>query len=232
MPITAVVFDMFGTLTPSTPDEVWQEHAARSAAPLGLDPSTWRRVLDQSFAERITGRLGDLPATFRELARRAGVRPDPAALDAACAARLSAQRELFGLRADAADVIAALRARGLRVGVLSDCTTEFAQCWETLPIAGLVDARVLSCEAGRRKPDPELFAMIAGLLGVAPRECLYVGDGGGNELAGATRCGMRAVMLRADDWAVNVARDRPDDWPGMVVSSLTAVLSLLPSPAP
>lgn len=30
---TAVVFDFFGTLTPSTPTNVWEDHAGRSAAP-------------------------------------------------------------------------------------------------------------------------------------------------------------------------------------------------------
>jgi hypothetical protein len=33
MATTAVIFDFFGTLTPSTPTDVWDDHAARSAAP-------------------------------------------------------------------------------------------------------------------------------------------------------------------------------------------------------
>lgn len=35
VPSSVVIFDFFGTLTPSTPARVWDEHAARSAAPLG-----------------------------------------------------------------------------------------------------------------------------------------------------------------------------------------------------
>jgi len=226
--IAAVIFDFFGTLTPSTPEHVWQEHTTRSAAPLGIDAATWRRALNDSFAERATGSLGDLPATFRELARRNGIEPGDHALAAACAARLAAQRELFVFRRDALAVLAEVRARGFRVGVLSDCTTELAETWLELPVAGLVDARVLSCEVGRRKPDPALFAMIASQLMVEPAECLYVGDGGGRELTGASACGMRAVMLRGDDWSDNAAHSREDDWPGPSVADLSAVLSLLP----
>ncbi len=228
MGIAAVVFDFFGTLTPSTPEHVWHEHTTRSAVPLGIDVATWRRALNDSFAERAAGRLGDLPATIRELARRAGIEPGDRALAAACAARLAAQRELFVFRPDALAVLAEIRARGFGVGVLSDCTTELVQTWAQLPVAGLVDARVLSCEVGRRKPDPELFTMIASELMVEPAECLYVGDGGGRELTGASACGMRAVMLRADDWYVNVAHSREDDWPGAAVADLSAVLALLP----
>jgi putative hydrolase of the HAD superfamily len=227
MPFAAVIFDFFGTLTPSTPEHVWDAHTARSAAPLGVDVAAWRQTLNDSYAERATGSLGDLRATFRELARRNGIVPDDRALAEACAARQAAQRELFVFRPDALSVLAEVRARGLRVGVLSDCTIELAEAWAQLPVADLVDARVLSCETGHKKPDPKLFAMIAGRLGVVPQQCLYIGDGGGRELTGASGCGMRAVMLRADDWAGNVAHAREDDWPGLSVPSLSAVLSLL-----
>ncbi len=227
MPFAAVIFDFFATLTPGTPEHVWEEHAARSAAPLGIDVAAWQQSFSDSFPERATGSLGDLPATLRELARRNGIVPDDRALAAACAARRAAQRELFVFRDDAMDVLAKIRARGLRVGVLSDCTTELSEAWPQLPVASLVDARVLSCEVGRRKPDPELFAMIASQLGVAAAQCLYVGDGGGRELTGASASGMRAVMLRADDWWTSVAHTREDNWPGPAVPSLSAVLSLL-----
>lgn len=229
-PVGAVIFDFFGTLTPGTPARVWDEHAARSAAPLGIAPADWRAALDDSFAERVTGRLGDLPATFRELARRSGRDPGDSAIAAACAARLAAQRELFVLRDGAIEVLAELRDRGMALGVLSDCTIELAETWSQLPVSALVDARVLSCEEGSRKPDPELFALIARELGVAPADCLYVGDGGGNELSGASACGMRAVMLRAADWASVAARNRENDWSGPAISSLAAVLTLLGRP--
>ncbi len=134
-------------------------------------------------------------------------------------------------RPEALAVLEQVRARGLRLGVLSDCTIELAEAWQGLPVAGLVDARVLSCEAGRTKPDPVLFTTIARQLGVAPADCLYVGDGGGRELSGASACGMHAVMLRAADWSTSAAHAREDDWAGPWVPSLSAVLPLLHGPA-
>jgi putative hydrolase of the HAD superfamily len=228
MAIDTVIFDFFGTLTPSTPEEVWHEHTSRSAGVLGIDGATWRQALDESWAERATGALGDMPSTFRELARRCGAEPTDEALAAACAARSAAQRELYVFRPDALEVLARVRSLGYRLGILSDCTIELADAWDALPVAGLVHARVLSCEVGRRKPDPELFALIAAGLGAKPAQCLYIGDGGGRELTGASRCGMTAVMLRADDWHANAAHNREDDWAGPEVPSLTAVLPLLP----
>ncbi|PZG10083.1 HAD family hydrolase [Nonomuraea aridisoli] len=227
MPPTAVVFDFFGTLTHSTPAHVWDDHAARSAAPLGIPAPAWRAMLNDSFPERATGALGDLAATFLTLARRHGVDPGQEALAAACAARTASQRELFVLRDDAIPTLSALRERGLRVGVLSDCTVELVEAWPGLALSELVDARVFSCEEGRRKPDPELFRLIARRLGVEPRDCLYVGDGGGSELTGASGCGMRAYMLKAADWAGNDAHAREDDWPGPFLTALAGVLDLV-----
>jgi putative hydrolase of the HAD superfamily len=226
-PVTAVVFDYFGTLTPATPSHVWDEHAARSAAPLGLAPAVWRAALDGSFGERVTGRLGDLPATLRVLAGRTGIEPSVEAIGAACAARRAAQRELFVLRPGAMGVLAELRARGLRLGVLSDCTVELAEAWPGLPVCAAVDARVLSCEAGRRKPDPELFLMSARELRVAPEDCLYVGDGAGGELHGASLTGMRAVLLRAADRDGQPGRPHDAGWAGQVVPSLAAIIELV-----
>jgi len=223
----AVIFDFFGTLTPSTPGAVWDKHAALSAAPLGIPAARWRRALDASWPERATGRLGGLTETFRTLAARCGADPAPEALATACAARRASQRELFTVRKDAEPTLAALRADGVLVGVLSDCTVELAEVWPELPIASLVDTRVLSCEEGRCKPDPELFRLIAGRLGVFARQCLYIGDGGGHELSGAKSCGMAAYMLRADDWGDNRAHNREDGWPGPYLATLADVPALL-----
>ncbi|MGW5350650.1 HAD family hydrolase [Streptomyces sp. NPDC004031] len=225
MAFPTVIFDFYGTLTPSTPTAVWDGHAALGAVPLGIPAGQWREVLNASFPERAVGALGDLPDTIRTLARRCGVEPGEEAVAAAAAVRLACQRELFVLRPDAVGTLERLRGAGVRVGVLSDCTVELADCWADLPLAGLVDAAVLSCTEGHRKPAPELFRRIAAALDTAPADCLYVGDGGGSELTGATAQGMTAVMLRADDWASNDAHAREDDWPGPSFGSLTEVVA-------
>ncbi|MFI1167674.1 HAD family hydrolase [Streptomyces sp. NPDC020801] len=227
MPHSAVIFDFYGTLTPSIPAPVWVEQAGRSAQPLGIPAAMWCKAWDESFPERIVGALGGVEDTVRTLARRCGVDPAPAALAAACAARRSAQRELFVLRAETLPALEAVRGLGRRVGVLSDCSAELAEYWGALPLAPAVDDAVFSCEAGLRKPDPELFHLVARNLGVDPGSCLYIGDGGSRELSGALASGMTAVMLRAPDWAENDVVMREDDWAGPSIDSLSVVPSLL-----
>jgi putative hydrolase of the HAD superfamily len=226
--IRAVIFDYFGTLTTSTPAAVWDELAARGAAPLGIPPARWRQALRDSWPERATGQLGDLSETLRALARRCGADPAPDALAAAVATRRASQWDLIAsLRPEAEATLRVLHAHAIPVGVLSECTVELAEAWPSLPIAGLVSAWVLSCEEGRRKPDLELYRTAARRLGVQPRDCLYAGDGGDGELRGAWAAGMTAYLLRAADWDDGKARNREKDWPGPALSSLAEVLPVL-----
>jgi putative hydrolase of the HAD superfamily len=91
-----------------------------------------------------------------------------------------------------------------------------------------VDTPVFSCLEGTRKPDPRLFRKVAAGLSVDPSRCLYVGDGGGNELAGSSEVGMRAVLLAGPDWFQNGTREhwrRELNWTGRRIESLTELCS-------
>ena len=77
------------------------------------------------------------------------------------------------------------------------------------------------------KPDPRIYRLAAERLGVEPRDCLYVGDGIGRELPGAAEVGMTAVMIRTPDDPRHRLHMEAADWPGLLVSSLTEVLTLL-----
>jgi putative hydrolase of the HAD superfamily len=215
----AVVFDFFGTLTPVSPDQVWAGNARKIAAALGVPADALRTVLDESFPERITGALGDVRQTLQVLAERLGARPSDDQLAEASEVRRETQESMFALRSEALPVIRQLRAAGLRIGLVSDCTSELPDAWARLPLADLVDAPVFSCVERTRKPDPRLFRTVAANLRTEPAECLYVGDGGGRELTGASEVGMRAVLLAGQDWLAH--RSTEVGWTGPRIGLLT-----------
>jgi putative hydrolase of the HAD superfamily len=223
--MTAVVFDFYGTLTPFHAPAPWADHVARLAAVLGVAPDALAAALDTSYPERATGRLGDGRQTLRALAARLGADPPEGKLDEACRIRQRFQEPLMRLRPEALPVIRQLRDRGLRIGLVSDCTSELPAAWPRLPVAPLVDAPVFSCVEGTRKPDPRLFRAVAGRLGADPAGCLYVGDGGGRELTGSSAVGMHAVLLAGADWhSSHRVYDREDGWKGARISSLTELV--------
>ncbi|MEU6072996.1 HAD family hydrolase [Micromonospora sp. NPDC047074] len=220
----AVLFDFFGTLSRS----VQRGAAHRSTAELlGCPPSTLVDVLDRTFYERACGRLGNAEATLRWVCEQAGVHPSDDAVRAAVASRHRAIRADTRLRDEAVPTLTALRQLGLRTGVISDCTHELPAFLPQLPIAPLLDVRVFSVQAGRCKPDPALYQAACRRLDLTPADCLYVGDGGSQELTGAERAGMTAVRLAAPDLAGHMVFNADAAWTGPVLHALDEVVDLV-----
>jgi FMN phosphatase YigB (HAD superfamily) len=95
---------------------------------------------------------------------------------------------------DAAPAIAAARARGERVVVVSnwDCSLH-----DVLAGTGLaVDAVITSAEAGTRKPDPAIFRLALG--GLDPSLALHIGDNVEEDIVGARGAGIPAALIRRD----------------------------------
>ncbi|MFV2103347.1 HAD family hydrolase [Micromonospora sp. LOL_024] len=220
----AVLFDFFGTLT--RPVQRGAGHR-RTAELLNCPPDTFVQVLDGSFYERACGRLGSAEATLRWVCEQAGVRPSEQMLRAAVAARHRAVRADTRLRNEAVGTLRALRRRGVRTGVISDCTHELPLFLPELAIAPLLDVQVFSIQAGRCKPDAALYLAACARLGLHPQDCLYVGDGGSQELTGARRAGLSAVRLATPDLAQHLVFNLDAGWTGPVLGSLGEVLDLV-----
>ncbi len=92
-----------------------------------------------------------------------------------------------------------------------------------LGVAGMVDTVVYAseCGSGEGKPAPEPFAVAARRLGVAPGQCVFVGDHPVCDVFVARRAGMRTVRIRQG--AHRAAVLAPQDEADAVVRSLDEV---------
>jgi putative hydrolase of the HAD superfamily len=87
-----------------------------------------------------------------------------------------------------------------------------------------VDAAVFSFEVKAKKPDGIVYLLTCERLDVRPSDCIFVGDGGNQELEGAEAVGMTAVMIRTpEDNLYNPRRTTSDGWPGLRISHLSEV---------
>jgi HAD superfamily hydrolase (TIGR01549 family) len=77
---------------------------------------------------------------------------------------------------DTAEVLSALRERGVAVGVVSNIGWDLRPVFREHGLDPYIDAYVLSYEHGIQKPDPRLFATACEALGADPRDTLMVGD--------------------------------------------------------
>jgi HAD superfamily hydrolase (TIGR01549 family) len=89
--------------------------------------------------------------------------------------------------------LAGLRALGLRIGLLSNTTRDLD---EFVAHHGLdVDAVLTSGTHGKLKPHATIFNRMLELLGVAAAEAAMVGDTLEDDVEGARRVGMHALLL-------------------------------------
>jgi FMN phosphatase YigB (HAD superfamily) len=98
---------------------------------------------------------------------------------------------------EAVPTLAALRAKGIRLGILSHVPWPGDACrrwFERHALAPFIDFYSLSCEVGWIKPHPAHFSHALELAGVAPHEILHVGDHPMRDVAGAQRAGLRTCL--------------------------------------
>lgn len=200
--IEAVVFDWGGTLTP------WHDidlHAQWYAYAEVYDPANastlarelasaevgrWRR--QQESAGAIS--TGALEALFIDRG-----------IDITSARHLRALGSYLDFWAphtladpDADGLLRALRAMGLRIGVLSNTMWPRAHHEEVFArdeLLHLIDAAAYTSEMQVAKPHSEAFMTIASALGVDAAACVFVGDRLWDDILGAQQVGMRAVWI-------------------------------------
>ena len=87
-------------------------------------------------------------------------------------------------------LLKSLKEKGILIGLISNCFSEEAKVIRESSLYPYFDAALLSCEEGVEKPNKEIFLRCMSSLNVKPEECIYVGDGGSQELEAAKSLGM------------------------------------------
>jgi HAD superfamily hydrolase (TIGR01662 family) len=118
-----------------------------------------------------------------------------------------AQHHHFEMYDDVPEALTTLRARGLKLGMISNshrCLTSFQSHFE---IEGLMSVAVSSAEFGVMKPDPRIFQEALERMDVTASRAVMVGDSLAHDVMGARQAGMRAVLL---DRGASAPTDHPD----------------------
>lgn len=220
-PVAAVVFDWGGTLTPwHTVDPVEAWLAATGDAELATrlhaaELEVWKR----SQVEHRSG-------TMEDVFQAAGVELTPDALTA-----------FHGwwephthIDPDAVPLLTALRARGIKIGVLSNTIwsrTEHERIFARDEITELIDADVYSSDIEYTKPHAEAFLAILSALGVAdPGAAVFVGDRPFDDIHGAKAVGMRAILIPHSE-IPDSQRGHTEGAPDAVVQRLSEILAVV-----
>lgn len=230
MTVRAVVFDWGGTLTPFHEVDLldlWRVAAYRLAPDrVGELAEALARAEREWWARAVrTGRSGTTHEVMQAACRATGVDVEPLLHDDALAAHLDAWTPHTFTDDVAGPMLAALRERGIRVGLLSN--THWPRDWHERwlrrdGVIELFDARVYTSDLAHVKPWAPAFHAVLGELGVDdPEAAVMVGDRKHDDIFGAQSVGMRGIWLR------NVAVPDFDVEPHAVVDRLADVLAVV-----
>jgi HAD superfamily hydrolase (TIGR01549 family) len=189
--IRAVFFDLYETLI--TEWDGNQKKAAYSIDGLGLDPKIFKTEWDNRRELRMNGTFPDHQSVLRDILCSHGKTPDPVVIEEVHKERVRAKKVPFQkMNPEVLELLKTLKKRGIKLGLVSNCSPEEVNSWSSSKLADYFDVVVFSYEVRVAKPDPEIYQIACEKLGVTPEESIFIGDGGANELMGATRAGLHA----------------------------------------
>jgi putative hydrolase of the HAD superfamily len=222
----AVLLDAMGTLLTFEPPAPRLRAALRAATGADVGEEAARRAIRAEIAYyRAHLHLGSDAAGLAALRRAAAEAmrpelPDPVRslpVEPLVAALLDALR--FRAYPEVPSTLRALRARGIRLVVVSNWDVSLHERLAELELAPLLDGAVASAELGAAKPDRAIFAHALGLAGVGPEEAWHAGDSLEADVEGARAAGLVPVL---------VARGGTPTPPGVaVIHSLDGLISML-----
>jgi HAD superfamily hydrolase (TIGR01509 family) len=141
-------------------------------------------------------RIGQLSKAegFARILQAAGAEPQPGLVRAL----VDLDRELLvrnsPLYDDALPFLRAVRASGIKIAIVSNCSEHTRDLLEADGVAALADTLVLSYEVGVEKPEPEIYYYALDRLGVSAGRALFVDDQP-SYCAAAAALGITAVQI-------------------------------------
>lgn len=233
--IETVLFDLDDTLHDDTrayqsaAEEVAREVAAEhgidalelKAAYIAQAEGFWKRLSADVLRERLEATRVRL---WESALRSVGVG------DAEDVAHRSARRyhdyrkKYYELFPGAADMLRTLRARGKKLGIVTNGFSEtHREKIDLLRVGEFFDAVFMADEVGMIKPDPLLFAHACTALGSAPARSAMVGDRYERDVRGAREAGLFTIWLNLREETLPEGAPPPD----AVCTSIAGVASVL-----
>jgi putative hydrolase of the HAD superfamily len=226
--VRAILLDALGTLLALEPPAPALVRSLRSEHGLRVAPDAAARAFRAEIAYyrahhvegRDTATLADLRRRCAEVLREelpeaVGKQLSLAQLSATMLGSLR-----FSAYPDVAPALEALRARGVKLLVVSNWDVSLPAVLEASALAGLLDGVITSAAVGQPKPGRAIFQAALALAGVSAHEALHVGDSPAHDVLGARAAGIEPVLLHRAD-----AHPREAPAGVAVISSLTDLLA-------
>ena len=223
---TAIIFDLFGTLVDSYSVQGYNRLLTDMASALEVSNEDFSKLWRDTNYERGIGIFKTTEASIRYICNKLKIHVSDENIRKCEQIRLENSRKALTPKEGAVDILKILRGLGYKIGLITNCSANVPLLLKNTEFIYFFDVAIFSASVGLKKPDAQIYNLTCEQLGVEPNECLYIGDGDSNELSGASKLGMDAVMIR-DPNEMDPYRLVEVEWDGQKIENFKEILDLI-----
>ena len=190
MAVKVVIFDLFETLVSEF--DAGHPSTTEVAQTLELPVKEFQQEYYQNLRlARYTGQFSDYATVLRYIIQQLGGKSPESTIKTLAERRQSAfTTHLRCIESEILDMLNEITTSGIRIGLISNTEGSEVLDWANSPLSGFFEVTIFSHAVGMAKPDPHIYQHACKNLGVAPSDCIFIGDGNSDELRGAAQVGM------------------------------------------
>ena len=215
-------FDLFHTLT--YPGRI--EHKRHERDLFGISEEEWLAHSMATYKERAVGIVNKPEDIIRNILISLKHEYKEEKLSDAAEIRTARfSKSLIEIKKEVLITIKQLFESGFKLCLVSNADVIDIAGWSSSPLAKFFDKAIFSCEVGLAKPSPEIYQLALKEMHAVPKQSLFIGDGGSDELNGAKAVGINTVLTTEfiqDLWPEKIDTLRKDA--DFVVTKLSSIL--------
>ena len=190
--IRAIYFDLFFTLIIPVYDKVNNEFNI-----LNLSAGEWEKYAENEvlYRERALGLVKNETEIIDKIISLMPFKVSAVQKEKVLYAREERMKNALQMVSkEILNVLQKLESMDIKLGLISNADSIDCKYWEQSPLFQYFHDAVFSCNVGMLKLDKQIYELAMQRLNVSPEQCLFVGDGGSNELYGAKSAGIGTVF--------------------------------------
>ncbi|MFT8352849.1 HAD family hydrolase [Clostridium saccharoperbutylacetonicum] len=190
--IEVVFFDLFFTLITPRYNEFRNENDV-----LGITKEEWEKYAEDEslYLERATGKEINPQKIIESIVGKIGVKVSENQINEILELRENRfKKSLIDVDSKVLNTLLEIKKSGKKLCLISNADIIDVMCWGESPLSKLFDERIFSYEVGFLKPQSEIYEIALEKMNTTPYKCIFIGDGGSNELEGAKKLGMKTIL--------------------------------------
>ena len=228
MSYKAIIFDLYGTLVGNYSRQAYDQVQEQMAKILNVPYPKFWQTMGETFKDRSLGSNLSFENNIVEVCRRLNAKVDKTQIEQTVVLNYEFTKNSIIPEPKVLDALGLLKRSGFRIGLITNCNANVPLLFPESPLAQYIDVPVFSCEERIRKPSLRIYQIAYERLKVQSQECLYVGDGSGEELTGAAAVGMLPILKRVDLTDVyDSYRPEVENWQGIAIDEIAELCDIV-----